>query len=286
MNEEVLKQLVKEVLNGNMSLREIESKYHIDRERFKRLAIELLKDRPDLVEKFQKRLSTNKEFSKIELGEEEIRNAFSRLVNGEKGLMDLAAEIGIYYQTLRERIIEYVNNSQDEEIKRRYVEYKQKINPDYSFINFKALIIEMIKDDMSQSEIARTYGIPPRTVSRELDKLKDDEYYESLYRIGKEHSDRKMKRKPFTNLELYLIDNTLSGFDEGPVIIDDSIPKAKLEYLKQKKILEKADSIEGTNKDKAKALGISVSTLRRMRIKVKEYEKLEEQENEEGKEDR
>ena len=286
MNEEVLKQLVKEVLNGNMSLREIESKYHIDRERFKRLAIELLKDRPDLVEKFQKRLSTNKEFSKIELGEEEIRNAFSRLVNGEKGLMDLAAEIGIYYQTLRERIIEYVNNSQDEEIKRRYVEYKQKINPDYSFINFKALIIEMIKDDMSQSEIARTYGIPPRTVSRELDKLKDDEYYESLYRIGKEHSDRKMKRKPFTNLELYLIDNTLSGFDEGPVIIDDSIPKAKLEYLKQKKILEKADSIEGTNKDKAKASGISVSTLRRMRIKVEEYEKLEEQENEEGKEDR
>lgn len=286
MNEEILKQLVKEVLDGNMSLREIESKYHIDRERFKRLAIEFLNDRPDLVEMFQKRLSTNKEFSKIELGEEEIENAFSRLVNGEKGLMDLAAEIGVYYQTLRERIIEYVNNSQDEEIKRRYIEYKQRINPDYSFINFKALIIEMIKDDMSQSEIARTYGIPPRTVSRELDKLKEDEYYQSLYRIGKEHSERKMKRKPFTSLELYLIDNTLSGFDEGPVIIDDSIPKAKQEYLKQKKILERADSIEGTNSDKANALGISVSTLRRMRIKVAEYEKLEEQRNEEGKEDR
>jgi len=58
------------------------------------------------------------------------------------------------------------------------------------------------------------------------------------------------------------------------------------EYLKQKKILERADSIEGTNKDKAKVLGISVSTLRRMRIKVAEYEKLEEQKDEEGKEDR
>ena len=134
--------------------------------------------------------------------------------------------------------------------------------------------------------IARRYGIPPRTVSRELEKLKDDEYYQPLYRIGKEHSERKMKRKPFTSLETYLIDNTLSGFDEGDVIIDDSIPKAKLEYLKQKKILERADSIEGTNKDKAKVLGISVSTLRRMRIKVAEYEKLEEQKDGEGKEDR
>ena len=100
------------------------------------------------------------------------------------------------------------------------------------------------------------------------------------------HSERKMKRKPFTNLEIYLIHNTLSGFDEGDVIIDDSIPKARQEYLRQKKMLERADSMEGSNKDKAEALGISVSSLRRMRIKVVEYEKLEEQRNEEGKEDR
>lgn len=234
----------------------------------------------------QARLVSNKESSKVELPGEEIKRAFSRLVNGEKGLMDLATKLGVHYQTLKEKIIEFVNNSGDEEIKRRYVEYKQKSNPDYSFINFKALVIEMIQEDISQSEIARRYGIPPRTVSRELEKLKDDKHYEPLYKIGKEHSERKMKRKSFTSLEKYLIDNTLSGFDEGDVIIDDSIPKAKQEYLRQKKILERADSIEGTNKDKAKALGISVSTLRRMRIKVAEHEKLEEQKDEEGKEDR
>ena len=285
MDREVFLQAFEEFLKGK-SARKIEEDYHINRDTFVRICRENLPEGSKRRQEFEERLAHNKELSRVEIGKEDVRSAFFQLVNGEKGLMDLASELGVHYQTLRERLIEFVNNSQDEEIKRRYVEYKQKANPDYSFINFKALIIEMIREDMSQSEIARVYGIPPRTVSRELDKLKYDEYYESLYRIGKEHSERKMKRKPFTNLESYLIDNTLSGFVEGPVIIDDSIPKEKQEYLKQKKILERADSIEGTNKDKAKALGISVSTLRRMRIKVAEYEKLEEQKDEEGKEDR
>ena len=51
-------------------------------------------------------------------------------------------------------------------------------------------------------------------------------------------------------------------------------------------MLEKADSIEGNNKDKAESLGISISSLRRMRIRVAEYEELEKQRNEEGKEDK
>ena len=285
MDREMFLQAFEEFLKGK-SARKIEEDYHINRDTFVRICRENLPEGTKRRQEFEDRLLHNKELSKVKIPEEDIRGAFLRLVNGEKGLKDLAVELSIHYQTLRERIIEYVNNSQDEEIKRRYVEYKQKTNPDYSFINFKALVIEMIREDISQSEIARRYGIPPRTVSRELEKLKDDEYYQPLYRIGKEHTERKMKRKPFTSLETYLIDNTLSGFDEGDVIIDDSIPKAKLEYLKQKKILERADSIEGTNKDKAKVLGISVSTLRRMRIKVAEYEKLEEQKDEEGKEDR
>ena len=285
MDREMFLQAFEEFLKGK-SVRKIEEDYHINRDTFVRICRENLPEGTKRRQEFEDRLLHNKELSKVKIPEEDIRGAFLRLVNGEKGLKDLAVELSIHYQTLRERIIEYVNNSQDEEIKRRYVEYKQKTNPDYSFINFKALVIEMIREDISQSEIARRYGIPPRTVSRELEKLKDDEYYQPLYRIGKEHSERKMKRKPFTSLETYLIDNTLSGFDEGDVIIDDSIPKSKLEYLKQKKILERADSIEGTNKDKAKVLGISVSTLRRMRIKVAEYEKLEEQKDEEGKEDR
>ena len=285
MDKEIFMKAFEEFLKGK-SARKIEEDYQINRDTFIRICRENLPEGTKRREEFEARLVSNKESSKVELPGEEIKRAFSRLVNGEKGLMDLATKLGVHYQTLKEKIIEFVNNSGDEEIKRRYVEYKQKSNPDYSFINFKALVIEMIQEDISQSEIARRYGIPPRTVSRELEKLKDDEYYEPLYKIGKEHSERKMKRKTFTNLEKYLIDNTLSGFDEGDVIIDDSIPKAKQEYLRQKKILERADRVEGTNKDKAKALGISVSTLRRMRIKVAEYEKLEEQKDEEGKEER
>ena len=285
MDREIFIKAFEEFLKGK-SARKIEEDYHINRDTFVRICRDNLPEGSKRREEFEQRLINNKESSKIEMPKEDVRKAFFMLVNGEKGLKELASELGVYYQTLREKIIEFVNSSQDEEIKRRYVEYKKRTNPDYSFINFKALIIEMIQEDISQSEIARRYGIPPRTVSRELERLKDDEYYKSLYRMGKEHSERKMIRKPFTSFETYLVNNILSGFDEGDVIIDDSIPKAKQEYLKQKKILEKVDNMEGTNKDKAKALGVSVSTLRRMRIKVAEYEKLEEQREKEGKEDR
>lgn len=285
MDREVFLKAFEEFLNGK-SVRKIEEEYHINRDTFVRICRENLPEGSKRREEFEQRLINNKESSKKEIPEEEVREAFFQLVDRKKGLMELASELGIYYQTLREKIIKFVNNSQDEEIKRRYIEYKQKSSPDYSFINFNALFIEMIKEDVSQSEIARRYGIPPRTVSRELDKLKDDKYYESLYRICKEHSERKMKKKSFTEFESYLIENQLNEYDEGKVIIDDSISKEEREYLRQKRMLEKADSIEGTNKDKAEGLGISVSSLRRMRIRVAEYEELEKQRNEEGKEDK
>lgn len=285
MDKEIFMKAFEEFLNGK-SVRKIEEEYHINRDTFVRICRENLPEGSKRRQEFEERLIHNKELSKVEIPEEDIRGAFFQLINGTKGLMDVALEIGVHYQTLREKIVEFVNNSQSEEIKRRYIEYKQKTNPDYSFINFKALFIEMLKDDVSQSEIARRYAIPPRTVSRELDKLKDDEYYETLYKICKEHSERKMKRKKFTEFETYLIGNQLNMYDEGKVIIDDSIPKEKIEYLKQKKMLERADSIEGTNKDKADSLGISVSSLRRMRIRVEEYEKLEEQKDEERKGER
>ena len=45
-----------------------------------------------------------------------------------------------------------------------------------------------------------------------------------------------------------------------------------------KELLEKAQTIEGTNQEKAKTLGISVSSLRRAKIKVEQYENLKKDE--------
>ena len=43
----------------------------------------------------------------------------------------------------------------------------------------------MLENNYSQTEIAEKYGINARTVSRELEKLKGEEEYGTLYEMAK-----------------------------------------------------------------------------------------------------
>ena len=87
--------------------------------------------------------------------------------------------------------------------------------------------------------MAVKYGIPARTVSRELAKLEKDEEYIPVYDIAKELAQRKMLKtkseislfKPF---ERRLIKNTLKNYDEGPVIISNPKTEAEKNMKKQK----------------------------------------------------
>ena len=111
-------------------------------------------------------------------------------------------------------MIKYINKSQNEDLRKLYIEYQKKRNPDYSFINFQALFVEMLENNYSQTEIAEKYGINARTVSRELEKLKGEEEYGTLYEMAKEFSDRKMKRKKFSSYENFLMENLLEKYKD------------------------------------------------------------------------
>ena len=91
-------------------------------------------------------------------------------------------------QTFKENIVDHINSSNDDELKRKYIEYEAKRHPDYSHINFKALFIEMIAEEASQTDMAIKYGIPPRTISRELAKLENDEEYKKYIGNGSFHA--------------------------------------------------------------------------------------------------
>ena len=66
--------------------------------------------------------------------------------------------------------------------------------------------------------------------------------------------------------------------DEGPVLIEESISKEEIKYRKAKKIVEQEKEMEGTAEEKVKALGISISTLRRAKVEVEQYENLKKDE--------
>ena len=206
----------------------------------------------------------------------QLKKICKLILDGKLGIVDASIRLGIHKQTLHEKLIEFINTSNDIELKRKYIKYEEKRNPDYSFINFKALFIQMVKDDVGQSEMAREYCIPARTISRELDKIKEEEGYEVLYEMTKEVSKRKMCRQKFSNYESVLMCASIENYDEGPVIVNNSISKEEREYKRAKELLKKASKMQGTKEEIAKRLGIGISTIRRAKKRIDEYEKKQE----------
>lgn len=277
MDAKLFHKIYSELLNG-MSLREIENTYGVDRNEFSELLKQKFPKDTKERQKLESILSYNKANSATkEVDKEKMKEVTEKILSEEIGIVEAAQIMELYKETFKEKLLEYINSSEDKRLLNRYVKYQSKRHPDYSFINFKALILEMLKKNMSQSEIANFYGIPARTVSREVEKLNNDKKYESLFNIAKEFSARKMTKEPFSEFEKYLIEEVLKEYDEGSVIITNYISKEEKEYLRAKELIEKFEQAEGkTIKQKAKNAETSVSSIRRARNKITQYETKQE----------
>lgn len=284
------------VLNGK-SVRECEEVYGIARKRFKEMCEERFPENSEQREKLEKILARNKsELQKKEIDEKRLAKIVEDLLTGEIKTLNDARELylrpgeNIDLQTFKENIVAYINASDNKRLKRMYIDYEASKHPDYSHINFKALFIEMIKAEDSQTEMAEEYGIPPRRISRELAKLENDEGYRPIYEIAKELSKRKMQKANakyeislFEPLEKVLIQSVLENYDEGEVIISNPKTEAEKKYEKAKSLQEQVEALGTTQKDAAEQLGVSISTIRRARKTIEAYEKLtgkEEQDDE------
>ncbi len=273
MVKDVFDEILKKCLEG-CSLRELSKKYNFDRnkfiERLKREYPEGSKERQSI----EKQLVENKKNSTLkEVEKNQLEELTQDVIEGKILMRDAAAECGLFIQTFREKMEGYINSSNNVDLQKKYIEYRSKREGDYSWINFKALLIKMIKTNSSQTQLAETYGIPARTVSRELAKLKDDEKYEDLYEIAKKFSKKNFEHELISDDEVKEADKILKKYHEGSIIISNSISKEEKEYLKDKKLLEDAEKIPGTQKEKATKLGVGVSTLRRAKIRTEQYEK-------------
>lgn len=272
MDKEKFREAFRELLGG-MSLREIERTYGINRDKIIEQCRKEFPENSEERKRLEQVLQYNKNNSATKtIRVEDMKKICEEILYENKGIVEAAQQLGIHKQTFDEKLVNYINDYGDSDLKKRYIQYQARRHPDYSFINFKALVIEMIEKNISQSEIANEYGIPARTVSREIEKLNKDEDYQPLYNIAKEYSFRKMQRKPFTKFEQFLMNKVLYEYPEESVIIADSLSQEELQYRRFKQLIEDSEKIEGTQMQKAKELGTSVSTLRRARIKVQEYE--------------
>ena len=79
------------------------------------------------------------------------------------------------------------------ELYNRYLERKSK--PSKAEYDFIAEAIEMLRKDLSQSEMAVKIGVPVRSFSTKMKKLQEANRDNQLGKLLEEHSYRKMRRK-------------------------------------------------------------------------------------------
>lgn len=280
---------------GGKSIRECEKIYGINRKSFVETCKKVFPEGSEHRTKLEKVLEENKSrLQKKEIEEDKFESIVKDFLSGEIKTMTKAREQFIKETnktidplTFKERMVEYINASNNIKLKQRYISYEANKSGNYSHINFKALFIEMIRHESSQTEMAEMYNIPKRTVSRELAKLENNEKYKEIYFIAKELSSRQIYKgnskkkceKLFSEFERGLIDITLRSFGHQEVIIGNPKTEAQIRYEKAKKLLKDVENTKLSQQEAAKKLGVSVSTIRRAGKTVEGYEKLTEKQD-------
>ncbi len=112
------------VLDGK-SVRECEKIYRIDRKKFREMCEERFPENSEQREKLEKILAKNKsELQKKDIDETRLGKIVERLLAGELKTLNDARELylrtgeDIDQQTFKENIVAYVNDSNDDELKR------------------------------------------------------------------------------------------------------------------------------------------------------------------------
>lgn len=243
----------------------------MDRDRLKQLLEDELQDEAEATS-FKERLRYNHaRGSAIEL-DSFMKDIVISIFKGEMTAKQVKQQYGIDKETIRRKINEFVQT--DKSFLREYIAYENKKGHDYEYINFIGLIAEMIKSDVSQSQIADEFGIPNRVISREIEKLGKSEEPEEvkLYDIAKICAEKKMKGIKLTRFEKALYGRLVDEmFGDVPIMNERSRIDLEIERLEE--FLTQVAELRAqglTVQQAAKQLNTSVSTIRRNKLKLEE----------------
>lgn len=240
---------------------------------------------PTQAESFRARLKYNKANSAtIEL-DDKIKAIVTRILKGQISAREAEGIYNIDRETIKRKMNQLVK--EDSSLLEDYMQYLDKSKKDYSEINFTGLLVHMINQNLSQSEIAEKYQLPARTVSRELNKLKnsEDEKELQLYDIAKKYAKRKMRREVITDTEIESYRHALDElFGEIEIINPNEVKKEGSKLHELETFLE---MVEGYKEQKmtmaeiSDKTGVSVSKITRDKFKIEELrnkEKFEQKE--------
>ena len=100
------------------------------------------------------------------------RSDFQMVVNKQMTLEEMAKLYNMDVKTLKQKIENLA--STDIEWNKLFSEYYGKRN-DYNGYDFKSEMIEMLTEDLSQTQMAKKIGIPRETLTTKINQLDDDD---------------------------------------------------------------------------------------------------------------
>lgn len=202
------------------------------------------------------------------------KSDFKKVIDKQLTLEEMAKLYNMDFKTLKQKIQNLA--SSDIEWNKLFSEYNGKRN-DYNGYDFKAEMIEMLIEDLSQTQMAKKIGIPRETLTTKINQLGDnDELKQEL----KKHSTRKKNHKNLSDEEklklMIFIDEYIekNNIEKGRDYENTKGTKIeqRLFYLNQ--ILNLYDNVKENypdlnEKQISEQLDFSPSTIRRY-IKEKE----------------
>lgn len=123
------------------------------------------------------------------------KSDFEKVVNKQETLEEMANKYNMDVKTLKHKIEELASN--DIEWNNLFCKYYGKRN-DYNGYDFKAEMLEMLAEDMSQTQMAKKIGIPRETLTTKINQLDDSDM---LKQELKKHSMRKKNHKNLNETE-------------------------------------------------------------------------------------
>lgn len=123
------------------------------------------------------------------------KSDFEKVVIKKMTLEEMAKLYNMDVKTLKQKIEDLASN--DIEWNKLFSEYYGKRN-DYNGYDFKSEMIQMLEEDMSQTQMAKKIGIPRETLTTKINQLSDnDELKQEL----KKHSTRKKNHRKLSSEE-------------------------------------------------------------------------------------
>ena len=202
------------------------------------------------------------------------KSDFKKVIDKQLTLEEMAKLYNMDVKTLKQKIQNLA--SSDIEWNKLFSEYNGKRN-DYNGYDFKAEMIEMLIEDLSQTQMAKKIGIPRETLTTKINQLGDNDV---LKQELKKHSTRKKNHKNLSDEEklklMIFIDEYIekNNIEKGRDYENTKGTKIeqRLFYLNQ--ILDLYDNVKENypdlnEKQISEQLDFSPSTIRRY-IKEKE----------------